>query len=205
MITEKNTIKTEFSEFKILQKFLWQKYYICSIVALVVGIAGVLAYIVLSTVWETLYEYSPAWADALLAFAVPLGIGIVFVLTFRSTFKQGDKLADATNVYEFYSDCLMVHELHGGVETGVARLEYNKIVRASEKGKYLLIRYIGGASALPLDKTTLSEDELNAVKKLLRLAVPQNAEIIGLASSDDCGARVALPETQRQNKGEKND
>ncbi len=199
MVTEQNTIKTEFSDFKKLQKFLWQKLYICSIISLVVGVIGVLAYIIVSTVWETLYEYSPAWCEALLAFAVPLGIGIVFVLSFRSTFKQGEKLADAANVYEFYSDCVMIRELHGGVETGVARMEYAKIAKTAEKGQYLLIRYIGGGSALPIDKTTLSQTELNTVKKLLLLEVPQNADIKELASSADCGAKVTLTTTNPQN------
>lgn len=199
MVTEQNTIKTEFSDFKKLQKFLWQKLYICSIVSLVVGVIGVLAYIIVSTVWETLYEYSPAWSEALLAFAVPLGIGIVFVLSFRSTFKQGEKLADAANVYEFYSDCVIVHELHGGVETGVARMEYTKIAKTAGKGQFLLIRYICGGSALPIDKTTLSQTELNTVKKLLRLEVPQNADIKELASSADCGAKVAITTTNPQN------
>lgn len=202
MITEKNTIKTGFSDFKRLQKVLWQKLYICSIAALAVGAAGVLAYIILSTVWETLYGYSPAWCEALLAFAVPFGIGIVFVMTFRSTFKQGEKLSDAANVYEFYSDCFMVRELHGGVETGVARIEYGRIVRVKEKERYLLVRYIGGGAALPIDKTALSEEELNTVKKLLRMQVGQGASVIGLASSADCGAQVAVAEPNGQIKGE---
>ena len=97
MITENNTIKTEFSDFKRVQKALFQKLFVCSVVALIIGAIGVLAYIILATVWETLYEYTPAWCDALLVFAVPLGIGIVFTLSFRSTFKQAEKLAGSVN------------------------------------------------------------------------------------------------------------
>lgn len=201
MITEKNIIKTEFSDFKTFQKTLWQKLYICSIVALAVGICGVLAYIVLSTVWETLYEYSPAWCEALLVFAVPLGIGIVFTLTFRSMFKQSEKQSDLTYVYEFYSDCFIFREFRGGEETAVVRLEYNRIVKAKEKGQFVVLRQLGGAS-LPIDKTKLSEAELNTLKKLLRLPVPQNAEITELASSAECGAQIALVETQTHSQGE---
>lgn len=202
MITEKNTIKTEFSDFKRVQKVLWQKLYICSIAALVVGVIGVIAYVVLSTVWETLYEYSPVWCEALLVFAVPLGLGIVFTLTFRSLFKQGEKLSGTTNVYEFYSDCFMVRELHGGEETGVFRAEYNRVIKTTEKERYILIRYLNKNQAWPIDTTTFSETELNTVKKLLRLSVPQNAETTELASSAECGAQISLSETQTQNEGE---
>lgn len=202
MVTEQNTIKTEISDFESVRKTLWQKYFICSVVLLVIGVAGVLAYIILSTVWETLYEYSPAWFDALLIFAVPLGVGLVFTLSFRSTFKQVKKLSGIKDEYEFYSDCFIVREQQDGEEKAVIRIEYNKIVKTKEKGKFIFTRQLGGGSAFPIDITALSQVELNTVKKLLKLPVPQDAEILELASSADCDAQIAVSEIHTQNEGE---
>lgn len=191
MITENNTIKTEFSDFKRVQKALFQKLFVCSVVALIIGAIGVLAYIILATVWETLYEYTPAWCDALLVFAVPLGIGIVFTLSFRSTFKQAEKLAGSVNEYEFYSDCVIIREINNGKEVAGRRTEYNRI-NTTQKGQYLLIRYLNNNQALPIDTATLSERELNTIKKLLRLDVPEGAETIQLADAKDLQISVDL-------------
>jgi len=196
MITEKNTIKCEFSDFEKVQKAVSRTFFICSLVALIVGCVGVLAYIIVGTVWETLYGSSPAWCEALLVFAVPLGFGIVFVLAVKSQIKQSKKLEGTTNAYEFFSDCLIIHELHGGVETGVARADYKKIIKTSQKGQYLLIRFLDRNSALPVDTATLSGKEINTVKNLLSLKLSPEAETLELANYSADNAEISLTDKQ---------
>lgn len=76
------------------QKSLSKTAQIINIILIVVGIIGLLLYVVLSTIFENSY------LDILLVFAIPFGIGIVYYILINKNIK---KMAENkfTNAYTF--------------------------------------------------------------------------------------------------------
>jgi len=182
MITQNNTIKTEFSDFVGVQKKISSTLKIISIILLVTGSLGLVAYIAVSTALETIYESAPVWCEALLVSAVPFAFGLIFLLTINARIKQSGKNAGTVNSYEFFSDCLVIRSSRAGMQLGVFRADYSKIIKTAEKGGYLLFYYAASAAVFPLDKTKLTAEELNTVKKLLRARLPEGAQTLNLSS-----------------------
>ncbi|MBD5632625.1 MAG: hypothetical protein HDP34_05290 [Clostridia bacterium] len=180
MITENNSIKTEVSDFVSVQKELSYKLNIVSIVALIIGSAGLLAYFVLGVLFE-----EAKWVDALLVFAVPFTLGLVFVVAFRTQIKQSQKNAGSTNVYEFFSDCLVMREMRFGSEIAVVRVSYGDIFKVKNTANYLLFFYRVKNLAYPVDKTKLSPVEVNTIKRLLGAKIDENIEVLQLST---CGS-----------------
>lgn len=178
MITEKGTIVTEFNDFYGAAKQLVKKPMIISIIFIVVGAVGIVAYFAFYWAFILLYD-PPVWEDFLLLSALPLGLGIGFVVMFVSRVKQATKIADRKNVYEFYSDCLMAKEVRGGVVVAVVKFDYAKIVKTKEIENYLFFCYEVKSTAYPLDKFLLDAKELATVKSLFKIDV-KGAEILTL-------------------------
>lgn len=192
MITEKNSIKTDFSKFEEVQYLLTQKLFIGSVIALIVGAVGLAAYIATSVTYETLYGFSPAWCEALLVFAVPFVCGLISLITIRSQRKQSRKNSDATNVYEFFADCVILRELRGGVEVGVLRVGYTQVLKVREKKDYLLFYYVTKTSAFPIDKSKLSEAELNTIRKLFGRRISDGENAVELAAFGYGNGKMSL-------------
>lgn len=202
MITERNSIISEITDMAKVKRETNRLYAVLSAISLVVGTIGIIAYIVLGTVWETLYEYTPKWCDALLVFAVPFALGLVFTLTLRSQSKQIKK-SNSANVYEFFADGMLIRETRGGEEVAVVRADYNKILKISENWKYIKVRFINVFASLPIDKSTFTEEELFTVKKLLSLKIPQDARTLELAPCSESFTEISLE--GKDGKGESND
>ncbi len=175
MVTQNNTIKCEVSDFVKVQKEFSAKLFYFSLVALIIGIVGTLAYIVLGTILE-----DARWVEVLLVFCVPLAIGLVFLLSRRSLIKQSYKNVGSTNIYEFFSDCLIMREARGGMEIAVVRVNYNDIVKVKETANYVFFFYRLRNIAYPIDKNVLTVAEINTVKKLFKMSIPLDSEIINL-------------------------
>lgn len=180
MVTEKGSIinRTVLSE--KVQKQNSRTLFIVSLICLIVGAIGLAAYIGVSTYLETVYEDAPAWCDALLVFAVPFAFGLIFLLTIHSLVKQARKNSGVINEYEFFADCIMAREIRGEETTANVRMEYAQILKTKEKGDYLFFYYQVKQFLYPVEKATLSTDELNTVKKLMRAPVPAGAKILEL-------------------------
>lgn len=192
MVTQSGTIKTEFSDFGGMLTALRKNAKIGLIIMLVIGAIGLVAYIAVSTVLETNYESAPAWCDALLVFAVPFAFGLVFSIIFTALEKQARKNVGAVNIYEFFSDCFIIRGARGGMQTSVFRAEYAKVTKVFEKGNYLIFYYTASTLLFPLDKSQLTEEELNTVKKLLRAPVPQDAQTLDLPAFGANGEQLSV-------------
>lgn len=192
MITENRTIKTQFCDFESAQKALTHRLFVLSVIMLVIGSAGIIAYIALGTIFETPEGKTPLWVDAFLFFAVPFAFGLIFTISLTRQVKNAKKFAGSVNDYEFYSDCLIMSEIRHGVSVGVARLEYNQIVKVRQKGKYLFFGYRNGMAVYPMDITALSAEELNTVKKLLCPAFEHGGTLIELSQSRKDGVTLAV-------------
>lgn len=190
MITENNSIKTEVSDFVAVQKEFSHKLNILSIIALITGGAGLIAYFVLGVFFD-----EAAWVDALLVFAVPFTLGLVFVFASRTQIKQSQKNTGSTNVYEFFSDCLVMRELRFNAEIAVVRVNYGDIFKVKNTEHYLFFFYRVKNLAYPVDKTKLSPVEVNTIKRLLGDKTDENAEVLQLSS---CGsAEINLNNNQQ--------
>lgn len=179
MITEKGTIITEFGDFYNLQKQLVKKPMIISIILLAVGSVGLAAYLIISFAFTWLYDQTPAWSEFLLLFALPFGLGVVFVPTLKARVKQSIKNTGRKNVYEFYSDCIIAKEISGGVTVATVRFDYAKIVKLKEIENYLFFCYEVKSLAYAIDKNTLDEKELATVKNLFKKDL-EGAEVLTL-------------------------
>ena len=185
MVTERKTILNRTVLSENIQKKNLHKLFIISLVCLIVGALGVVAYIALGVALETESGDTPAWCEAFLVFAVPFAFGLVFILTINSLVKQARKNNGVINEYEFFADCIMAREIRGGEICANVRLNYDQVLKTKQAGEYLFFFYQIKSYAYPIDTTELTPPELNTVKKLLGAKTDEGCEILELASSAD--------------------
>lgn len=153
-------------------------------VAFAVGAAGLAAYLVLTVFYSVVYEETPAWSEALVVFAVPFTVGLIFLLTARQQRKAAQRNAGLVREYEFFSDCFVMREYRDGVQTGAVRFGYGQIIRAKQKGAYLLLYYLTMSVFYPVDVSPLGEAERNTLKKLFGMPLESDAPVLSLIESD---------------------
>ncbi len=144
-----------------------------SVVLIVLGAVLVAGYIALSTALETLAEEGkltvPAWAETgewvmLFLGAILLAVGIVLVVTAKRREKEADKLA-STNIFEFYSFCVVVRSIRGGEEIATVRLVYKDIFRSAWT-KGILLLYPNSVTVYAVDLSKLSAEEVSLLEKI---------------------------------------
>lgn len=181
MITEKGTIVVETDiNAPMLREFV-RKPFILSLVALIVGLAGILAYMGwdISTLWTHAQEPS-TWI--LVGVSVPFAFGLIFVISFR---RVGRTLVGPPKkeIYELYSNYLVAEDFAGGEKVATAKIYYNQIVKRKETKNYIFF-YIRQTNACPLSKAGLSEEELKVIRSLFGARV-QGELAITLAEGND--------------------
>ena len=170
MIQEDGSIKTarisEEHAFSLYRKNLK----IISLISLIAGAVGLIAYIVLSVMLGG-EDAAPRWVDAFLVFAVPFTVGLIFYITTVRVHKR-EKAACCTCECKFYSDCYFYSfkTVLKPTET-VEMYFYPDAVFKRENEKYFYVYVISKKNFVAFSKEGLSESELNAVKKCFRLAV----------------------------------
>ena len=153
-------IKVDAARQREIQKNLYRVF----LGACIVGAAGLLAYIVLGTFIEE------PWVDALLAFAVPFGVGLVFTIAMKNNEKNlaGQALE---NFYEFGETEFTVETRKEGVFFAKSALKYSDLKKVRLiNGHYLL--YASAASAFAVKAEDLSgEDRDKLIERLCRAGV----------------------------------
>lgn len=162
----------------------FKKYLPISIVASAIGGAGLIAYIVLATIFggDGLFG-GPAWVSAFLIFALPFTLGLIFALSIRSLEKLKGTLKDDFFSCEFFSDCFLITESRGGENMSVRKEFYGNIVRAKLKGGCILT-YASDGNMVPAKISNLSAEQLNTLKKLFNLPLEEGAKTLELGSCD---------------------
>ena len=155
------TVKTELNS--EVQTELSRPVYITSLIMLIIGSVGLVAYIVLGTIFDN------TALDYMLAFAVPFGFGLVFLITVKKMSKNIEKIKQ-TNEYTFEQDYMSVTTYRFEENEGSIKVYYRDLVKSRETKKYIFM-YINKVSALAVDKTLLTEDELIILKSLLGLKI----------------------------------
>lgn len=106
--------------------------------------------------------------DALTLFIVGgvfLTVGIFTVVSQASMVKQ-IRQTNRVEEAEFFRDYLIVREYADGEHVSTVKIYYKWLVRVKETSNYLFL-YNTRVTAVPVEKSTLPINELNAVRKLL--------------------------------------
>lgn len=107
------------------------------------------------------------WSTYLLVFCLPLGVGIGYLYLIRKNIKTVSSQTHE-NFYTFEQDYFNVKTLRNGEEIGNSKIYYKDLVKVKEIGKYIFL-YINQASAMPIDKTTLKDDDLILLRAFLKI------------------------------------
>lgn len=145
-----------------VQKEISKKAYIIWLTALIVGVIGLVAYIVLGTIFPDVSEL-----DLLLFFSMPFGFGLVFVLTIKKQIKSIEKL-NQVNTYEFFEDYVVVSTVRNMEVVGSVKVYYKDLTKSKETEKYFLL-YLNNVSVLPIKKDGLKPEEQVLVRAFLNL------------------------------------
>ena len=145
-----------------VQKEISKKAYIIWLTALIVGVIGLVAYIVLGTIFPDVSEL-----DLLLFFSMPFGFGLVFVLTIKKQIKSIEKL-NQVNTYEFFEDHVVVSTVRNMEVVGSVKIYYKDLTKSKETEKYFLL-YLNNVSVLPIKKDGLKKEEQVLVRAFLNL------------------------------------
>ncbi len=145
-----------------VQKEISKKAYIIWLTALIVGVIGLVAYIVLGTIFPDVSEL-----DLLLFFSMPFGFGLVFVLTIKKQIKSVQTL-NQVNTYEFFEDHVVVSTVRNMEVVGSVKIYYKDLTKSKETEKYFLL-YLNNVSVLPIKKDGLKKEEQVLVRAFLNL------------------------------------
>ena len=153
------TIKTKLDE--NMQKELVRPALTTYLFMMIIGIIGLLAYIIIGTVVEN------ANVEYLLVFSIPFGMGLVFYLVIKRQLKQ-IKNSTNLNIYEFYEDFVNVKTMNNGEDVGTVKVYYKDIIKKRESKNYFFL-FINNVNAFPVAKFGLTEDELKEIRILLNI------------------------------------
>ena len=152
-------VKTKLDE--KMQKELVHPALIIELITMIIGIIGLLAYVIIKTSVEN------ANVEYLLIFSIPFVFGLVFYLTVK---KQLKKIKNNTklNIYEFYEDFMNIKTMDNGEDVGTAKIYYKDLVKKKESKNYFFL-FINNLNAFPIAKYELTEDDIKEIRKLLNI------------------------------------
>ena len=136
-----------------------KRQYVLAAILLTVGIIGLVAYIALGVIFDE------GWTEILLIFAVPTGLGIFIALFVKRTVRNAAKTVFVNN-YEFFENNFTVNTILNGDDRGSVKYYYSDIKKSIELKDYILL-YLNAATALIIDKNTLSGQENDELKNIL--------------------------------------
>ena len=70
------------------------------------------------------------------------------------------------NFYAFNDDNLSITTMKNNENIGTSQISYNNIIKVNENKNYLFL-YLNRVSVLPIDKRTLSNDDVNKIKEII--------------------------------------
>lgn len=171
MITEEGSIKTANIPVVPALNEYRKKLKTVSLIALITGAVGVIFYI-LGAFFDTEDGGTPLWVDIFILFAVPLGLGLVGYITIVRLHKR-EKKENCTAEASFYADCFFYRTKSASrPEENSEKFFYTDAVLKRETDKYGYIFVNGTGAFLVFGKEGLEERELNAIRKLLKVPVP---------------------------------
>ena len=166
MIREDGSIGTESIAVAPALNLYRKKLKIFALIGLIVGLAGVIAYVALTIVLGIKYEEAPSWTEALLIFVVPFAFGLIGTITI-ARLKSRERAENCTAKFVFFNDCF-VYSFKSALnpEETVKRFSYSDACIKKENESYGYIFITGRGLFLVFGKGNLSENELNTIRAL---------------------------------------
>ena len=176
MISEDGSIKTaNIPVFPALNEYR-KKLRTVSLIALIMGAVGVVVYII-GAFFETDDGGTPLWLDIFIIFAVPLGLGLVSYITIARLHVR-EKKENCMAEISFYADCFFYRSKSASrPEERSESFFYPNAVLKRETERYGYIFINGTGDFLVFGKEGLEESELNTIRKLFRVPVPDGETV----------------------------
>ena len=174
MVTENGTIKIETRLDENVQKEFMAKTFIVSLVCLILGSVGLVAYLT----WDVLSEFIEIKAPSivlLIAFSCLFAFGLVFIISRNKVVKKA-RSENKSEVYEFFNNYVVANDYFNGEQVATVKIYYNQIVKRKETKNYIFF-YVQATAACPVSKANLTEGELNAVRALLGMGVSGSIDL----------------------------
>ena len=128
-----------------------------SIIATIVGVVGLVAYIGLS-MWKELFVFEILlWVSACL-----FGFGLVYIAMINKTNKKSAE-SKIIGEYELEETFMTITASKGNEQISTAKVYYKDIIKVRETENYLFL-YPNRQVAYPVPKNKLTPEELSMVK-----------------------------------------
>ena len=128
-----------------------------SIIATIIGIAGLIAYIALSMWKELLVFEIMLWVSACL-----FGCGLVYIATINKANKRASSLK-IVGEYQLEETFMFITAFKDGEQIGSSKTYYKDLIKIRETENYLFL-YPNRQIAYPVPKNKLTPEELSMVK-----------------------------------------
>lgn len=155
MFTTKTKIDIE------VQRELSKKSYNIAFVAMIIGAIGLLAYIIVGTIYEL------PILDIMLIFAIPFAFGLVYMIAIKKLLKKVEEI-DSVNEYTFNETFFEVNTIRNGESVGSAKIYYKELYKSKETINFVFM-YLNKTAAIAVAKKNLTSDELIILRSLLNL------------------------------------
>lgn len=146
-----------------MQKALNLKLFIASIVLLIIGIVGLLGYLILSIG----FRMDTIWLDILLwVFSISFGYGLIWML---SVIRTNSAVADEQkeNNYMFFEDYVLITTYFKGENIGSIKLYYKEIKKIKQTNDYIFL-YRSFRIVYPVSKQNLNQQDCETVLSLIK-------------------------------------
>ena len=148
---------------KNVQKEVNFKVFVVSLVFLIVGIVGVVSYIILG---GFVFKTEPKWLNYMLwASSILFAFGLIYIIINFTTNKKSvaQNLADES---EFFEDHLTLNSYKNGEQIGTAKVYYKDILKLKETKHYIFL-YISAFQAVAVNKQDLTQEDISKLKLLV--------------------------------------
>ena len=163
MLSEEGYIVTENTAVAPALNLYRKKLKIVALISLIVGVIGIIMYI-LGSVLEMEDGETPLWVNIFLFFAVPLALGLIGTITLIRLAKR-EKAENRTSECSFYADCF-IHTSKSALNSqSTDKIFYSDAVLKNENEKYGYIFVASRGLFLVFSKEGLKAEELNAIRK----------------------------------------
>lgn len=163
MLNDNKSITTSTVEVSLPLRVYRRKFALISLILLIVGLLGVIAYIAVGTWYDIKYGNEPLWIKLMLISAVPFALGLIGFITVIRLNKRAKRENDFSHC-EFYGDCFFYNTEKKSSE----KFAYSDAVLKSENEKYGYIYVFSRAYFAVFSKEELSERELNTIRRKFR-------------------------------------
>ncbi len=130
-------------------------------IALIVGIIGLIAYIIVSVAFFDEGE-DPFWLEIILyTFSILFALGVVLPITMNAINKKAAKtIENVINYYEFSEENFTVISCRGEEKIAEVKHYYNEITKIRKTENYIYL-HLGLRGAYPIEWKELTEEEIH--------------------------------------------